>query len=302
VQKRKNKKTENVKNAGENKIKFEVTHPTPSLLPTKIKRSWAEIIAIDKDNDLRCRVNKRANLIFGTDSSPEKNRYIEDEFSKRRFKRGTDYSPVAEVRPQPWYSDATQFANVMMQIFAAHGVDPQDPDSKMLVEALQKDPNAFEQYLLKSAPELVKEEEEEEEMEEQFDPGLQMGPQETGIFEGFEATEFPIIEEPIMPQENITMALHESIPMAPQDQTFVIDETAILSQPVPTPAPIPQFQVKIEEEVESIPIMPIQPLKRIIIGPPAYRPPAMPNQSRTLPSKEQIRAMGFPPAISPTPP
>ena len=224
---------------------------------------------------------------------------MEDEFNKRRHKRhGKDDSPVAEVRPQPWYSDASQFANVMMQIFAAHGVDPQDPDSKMLVEALQKDPKAFEQYLLKSAPEMVKEE--EEEMEEQFDPEMQMVPQETGMFEGFEAAEFPIIADPIQPQENITMALHDSIPIAPQDQTFVIDETAILSQPVPTPAPIPIFHVKTEEQVESIPIMPIQPLKRVIIGPPAYRP-AIPNQSRTLPSKEQIRAMGFPPAISPTP-
>jgi hypothetical protein len=41
----------------------------------------------NKDNDLRCRVNKRAHKLFGKEDSPHKQKLISDEFSKRRSKR-----------------------------------------------------------------------------------------------------------------------------------------------------------------------------------------------------------------------
>ncbi|KAF9899977.1 hypothetical protein BX616_002754 [Lobosporangium transversale] len=41
----------------------------------------------NKDNDLRCRVNKRANSKFGKHESEAKTRWIEEEFSKRQMKR-----------------------------------------------------------------------------------------------------------------------------------------------------------------------------------------------------------------------
>lgn len=41
----------------------------------------------NKDNDLRCRVNKRAVKLFGKEDSPHKQKWIEDEFEKRRSKR-----------------------------------------------------------------------------------------------------------------------------------------------------------------------------------------------------------------------
>ncbi|RKP09580.1 hypothetical protein THASP1DRAFT_22595 [Thamnocephalis sphaerospora] len=41
----------------------------------------------NKDNDLRCRVNKRANKLFGTDPSEHKSRWIAEEFERRRQKR-----------------------------------------------------------------------------------------------------------------------------------------------------------------------------------------------------------------------
>ncbi|KAL0091602.1 hypothetical protein J3Q64DRAFT_1724492 [Phycomyces blakesleeanus] len=41
----------------------------------------------NKDNDLRCRVNKRAVKLFGKDDSEHKLRWVEDEFQKRRAKR-----------------------------------------------------------------------------------------------------------------------------------------------------------------------------------------------------------------------
>ncbi|KAF8983483.1 hypothetical protein BGZ46_010158 [Entomortierella lignicola] len=41
----------------------------------------------NKDNDLRCRVNKRANKLFGKQDSEHKARWIEEEFGKRQLKR-----------------------------------------------------------------------------------------------------------------------------------------------------------------------------------------------------------------------
>ncbi|CAO3667721.1 unnamed protein product [Rhizopus stolonifer] len=41
----------------------------------------------NKDNDLRCRVNKRAQKLFGKDESEHKKKWIAEEFSRRREKR-----------------------------------------------------------------------------------------------------------------------------------------------------------------------------------------------------------------------
>ncbi|CEP08153.1 hypothetical protein [Parasitella parasitica] len=41
----------------------------------------------NKDNDLRCRVNKRAHKLFGKEESEHKKKWIEEEFAKRRQKR-----------------------------------------------------------------------------------------------------------------------------------------------------------------------------------------------------------------------
>ncbi|RUS12515.1 hypothetical protein BC937DRAFT_87673, partial [Endogone sp. FLAS-F59071] len=45
------------------------------------------ILRIDKDNDLRCRVHKRANKLFGKGDSDHKHRWVEEEFGKRQMKR-----------------------------------------------------------------------------------------------------------------------------------------------------------------------------------------------------------------------
>jgi hypothetical protein len=44
-------------------------------------------VFIDKDNDLRCRVNKRAHKLFGKEDSEHKKKWIDDEFLKRQQKR-----------------------------------------------------------------------------------------------------------------------------------------------------------------------------------------------------------------------
>lgn len=41
----------------------------------------------NKDNDLRCRVNKRAHKLFGKEESPHKQKWIDEEFNRRRAKR-----------------------------------------------------------------------------------------------------------------------------------------------------------------------------------------------------------------------
>ncbi|KAG9320199.1 hypothetical protein KVV02_005699 [Mortierella alpina] len=52
------------------------------------KKRWREANEDrNKDNDLRCRVNKRANKLFGKPESDHKTRWIEEEFKKRQTKR-----------------------------------------------------------------------------------------------------------------------------------------------------------------------------------------------------------------------
>ncbi|MCJ1419033.1 hypothetical protein MMC32_005384 [Xylographa parallela] len=52
------------------------------------KKRWRETNAErNKDNDLKCRINKRAKAKFGIASSTEKTVYVEIEFNKRRNKR-----------------------------------------------------------------------------------------------------------------------------------------------------------------------------------------------------------------------
>ncbi|KAI9020851.1 hypothetical protein CLU79DRAFT_754056 [Phycomyces nitens] len=41
----------------------------------------------NKDNDLRCRVNKRAHKLFGKEDTPHKKQWVEEEFQRRRAKR-----------------------------------------------------------------------------------------------------------------------------------------------------------------------------------------------------------------------
>ncbi|KAG0032922.1 hypothetical protein BGZ82_006336 [Podila clonocystis] len=60
----------------------------------------------NKDNDLRCRVNKRANKLFGKVESEHKARWIEEEFGKRQQKRKEKErrrtgGPSDSVEPSP---------------------------------------------------------------------------------------------------------------------------------------------------------------------------------------------------------
>ncbi|CAO3593933.1 unnamed protein product [Absidia cylindrospora] len=52
------------------------------------KKKWRiHNVERNKDNDLRCRVNKRASKLFGNEDTDTKERWAKDEFEKRREKR-----------------------------------------------------------------------------------------------------------------------------------------------------------------------------------------------------------------------
>ncbi|ORX52771.1 hypothetical protein DM01DRAFT_1383933 [Hesseltinella vesiculosa] len=70
------------------------------------KQRWRRINEErNKDNDLRCRVNKRAQVIFGLEPSEEKQKWIEEEFATRRARRASSTratsinSPDGHKRP-----------------------------------------------------------------------------------------------------------------------------------------------------------------------------------------------------------
>ncbi|ORY75734.1 hypothetical protein BCR37DRAFT_351899, partial [Protomyces lactucae-debilis] len=52
------------------------------------KKRWREANEDrNKDNDLRCRVHKRAHKLYGKENSRMKEMWIEEEFNKRKHKR-----------------------------------------------------------------------------------------------------------------------------------------------------------------------------------------------------------------------
>jgi hypothetical protein len=75
---------------------------------------------IDKDNDLRCRINKRAKKLYGVGQSPAKSAWMEAEFNKRRAKR------EAKERNRSFDSDNFAFApGFGKSLFPTSGDGPQ---------------------------------------------------------------------------------------------------------------------------------------------------------------------------------
>ena len=72
----------------------------------------------DKDNDLRCRINKRAKTKFGPGPSVEKTAYVETEFNKRRNKRERKQRARAlETGEYPSFAVAPELTD---HLFSAH--------------------------------------------------------------------------------------------------------------------------------------------------------------------------------------
>ncbi|KAI8335790.1 hypothetical protein BC941DRAFT_429365 [Chlamydoabsidia padenii] len=69
-------------------LQREISHQKIRADNRERKKRWRELNEErNKDNDLRCRVNKRANKLFGKEESEIKQQWVKEEFMKRQFKR-----------------------------------------------------------------------------------------------------------------------------------------------------------------------------------------------------------------------
>ena len=126
------------------------------------KKRWREANEDrNKDNDLRCRVNKRAHKLFGKESSKMKEAWIEEEFNKRKSKRqekegkGPDGHPLIEgtdlvnlnhfEMSSAIMATLTEYANGPV---AAATAPKEDPDLTMMLRKLREDPNTIRLLLL----------------------------------------------------------------------------------------------------------------------------------------------------------
>ncbi|KAG0348605.1 hypothetical protein BG004_004733 [Podila humilis] len=100
----------------------------------------------NKDNDLRCRVNKRANKLFNYQESEHKARWIEEEFGKRQQKRKDKeqrrtggHSDSVESSPGPTSKfDAHTGKPIISEHLLLHQQQMQQQQQQQLQEELQK--------------------------------------------------------------------------------------------------------------------------------------------------------------------
>lgn len=247
-------------------------------------------MGLDKDNDLRCRVNKRANLMFGMNPSPQKTAFMENEFKRRQAKRrgrapspssadGTDSSDnmYAAILNNP------EFANILMSLLAQKGLDSGDSEtSAQLVELLKSNPDFLRGYLA-NAPEPMDTQEQPNTTE------IQEYSNSTSTFQN--PTELNISSQ----------SLHlENLSMESQGYN---DSSGDVNSNIPEasrPAPIPRLGVT--SEIGTIPI-PTQssvsvPSYPSIPATSVYIPAPIPStRVHTPPSQERVRALGFPPMM-----
>ena len=233
---------------------------------------------LDKDNDLRCRVHKRANAMFGFHSSEQKKQFIEDEFRKRQLKRrGRD--PHAPLDDSSQGDDAytaflnnPEFAKVFSDLITEKGLGNFTNDVPMLLEYLKTtlSPENLRSYFhMDGQPEEAAEvpydsiptalPEAQIEQAAAFDVG------QTAVLE---------LQSPIRPDS----AVHPEI--MPDAPTMI--------QLIPTTAPSPRLNVAVEMPTSPVhaipqpappPLIPIPTLEAIPIAP----IPLVSNQVQTSP-------------------
>lgn len=124
------------------------------------KKRWREANEDrNKDNDLRCRVNKRAHKLYGKEPSKAKEMWIEEEFNKRKSKRqekegkgpdgnllieGTDLSSLNHY----------EMNNVIMATLSEFATNPSAPalrdnaDLNAMLQKLRTDPASIKALLI----------------------------------------------------------------------------------------------------------------------------------------------------------
>ena len=285
----------------------------------------------DKDNDLRCRVNKRANLIYGNGPSPEKDAFIEEEFKKRQRKRkGKISSPSPEDERLHASVHNPEFANVLMMVLLQKGLSQEDATS--LLETLKSNPEALKSFMATStgAPAESTEEQQDEttnEAEEMSEvPQYMLHTTEYVDTHGLDASQILLASQGL-PFENMpTDSTEYATELPPELQSHLDEERAIpisIQIPVPIPVQSPAMEVKNEPVAEAIPIPPVPPMPPLHVTPvrqpiptipmppmnyppipplPTYIPPATPPASTSQPlSQDRVRALGFPPRMAQPP-
>jgi len=279
---------------------------------------------IDKDNDLRCRVMKRANVIYGAQPSPEKTLYIENEFKKRQFKRkGRPLSPNGTNSDSEMYAallNNPEFTNILMNLLAQKGLDSGDSETTaQLLELLKSNPEFLKGFLSSAQTSQEQNQTQEQPASTSMDQ-LQYSNTALDTLPGLDASqlfgppepvqlEMPAIEGPTAMEISVpepVEVIPTQSPPPPVSTPPAPAPAPALAPPPPTPPPVTEVERPVEPPTSSIkqtPIPPPPPTFAAIPKPAPYitpstmtiRPPYPPP-----PPQERVRALGFPPMMRQT--
>lgn len=230
--------------------------------------------------------------MFGSHPSPQKTLYVENEFKKRRSKRrgnaslpSTDGSENTDMYAA--ILNNPEFANILMTLLAQKGLDAGATEtSTQLVELLKSNPE-FLRGFLAAAP--IPEEAQDQFSSTIIDP-LHSSDQLSAM-EGFDAS----LELPshLLQPEPTSAALHHDP---------IVAENPALIHTMPTTAPIPRV-LQMEDTAPSfanpIPTGSVPQPHPPLITPVQLSHGVASGHVQTRPSQERIRALGFPPMVTP---
>jgi hypothetical protein len=275
----------------------------------------------DKDNDLRCRVNKKATHLFGIQPSSKKSAYIDQEFKIRKQKRQGKQSSPEDIGSEDamqagdMYSNLLnnpEFTNVLMGLLAQKGVEVGGEETtKQLVELLKSHPEFLKGFLGGGTEGTGKQMRDEEvvvgEQGEEREMGLLRGHVEREMQLAGEGVEGGVIEAEFHEMQGVHTTLlttatavnFTDLPAVQHQSTFTgeqLDTHAPTPEPLPTTAPTPQLPINVESTpisaltvpIASVPSYPPMPI------PPPFRPSAL---LYPPPPPERIQAFGFPPRV-----
>jgi hypothetical protein len=283
---------------------------------------------IDKDNDLRCRVTKRANQIFGPSTSSEKEKFIEAEFKRRQYKRQgrpiTSGGNELEVEMYSALINNPEFTSILMNLLAQKGLDASDSEtSAQLLELLKSNPEFLKNFL-SAAPTQENQEtipnantntntENDGPATVEFDANI--GLDSSQLFASTNMNHEPLVHAPIDPPQpepmvEIPTTEHIQTTPMPTIQTTVPDlpipssPTPPVTFPLTHPAPIPRLPQSGIETPTPATVMRHTPAPSTSMSmsygaipmPAAYIPP-IPVRATPPPSEDRVRAFGFPPMM-----
>jgi Protein of unknown function (DUF3020) len=276
------------------------------------------LIFPDKDNDLRCRVNKKATLLFGIQPSPKRSAYIDQEFKKRKQKRKGKQSSPEDIGSEDamqagdMYSNLLnnpEFTNVLMGLLAQKGVEVGGEETtKQLVELLKSHPEFLKGFLGGGTDGTGEQMRDEEVVVGEEGEGREMGllgeHVEREMQLAGEGVEGGVIDAEFHEMQGdhrglLTAATAVNFTDLPADQhqsTFTGEQTdthAPTTEPLSTTSPIPQLPISVESTpmsaltvpIASVPSYPPMPIR------PPFRPSAI---LYSPPPPERIQAFGFP--------